>query len=152
MQKVKCLIPLLSKREFISHVPAHWRFSDSVWKILEKATATHSSTLAWEIPWTEETGRLQSMGSQRISRLRDFTFTFHFHALEKKMATHSSIVAWRIPGMGAQWAAIYRVTQSRTLLTWLSRSNMKISDLLCTRLEKQKGKKGITLKDELPGW
>ena len=32
------------------------------------------------------------------TRLRDFTFTFHFHALEKKMATHSSVIAWRIPG------------------------------------------------------
>ena len=31
-------------------------------------------------------------------RLRDFTFTFHFHALEKEMATHSSVLAWRIPG------------------------------------------------------
>ena len=30
--------------------------------------------------------------------LRDFTFTFHFHALEKEMATHSSVLAWRIPG------------------------------------------------------
>ena len=36
--------------------------------------------------------------SQR--RLRDFTFTFHFHALEKEMATNSSVLAWRIPGMG----------------------------------------------------
>ena len=34
------------------------------------------------------------------TRLRDFTFTFHFHALEKEMATHSSVLAWRIPGMG----------------------------------------------------
>ena len=34
------------------------------------------------------------------TRLIDFTFTFHFHALEKEMATHSSIVAWRIPGVG----------------------------------------------------
>ena len=33
---------------------------------LEKAMATHSSTLAWKIPWTEEPGRLQSMGSQRV--------------------------------------------------------------------------------------
>ena len=33
---------------------------------LEKEMATHSSILAWEIPWTEETGRLQSMGSQRV--------------------------------------------------------------------------------------
>ena len=33
------------------------------------------------------------------TRLSDFTFTFHFHALEKEMATHSSVLAWRIPGM-----------------------------------------------------
>ena len=34
------------------------------------------------------------------TRLRDFTFTFHFHALEKEIASHSSVLAWRIPGMG----------------------------------------------------
>ena len=34
------------------------------------------------------------------TRLSDFTFTFHFHALEKEMATHSSVPAWRIPGIG----------------------------------------------------
>ena len=64
--------------------------------MLEKAMATHSSTLAWKIPWTEEPGRLQSMGSHRVGH--DFAFTFHFHALEKEMATHSSVLAWRIPG------------------------------------------------------
>ena len=32
-------------------------------------------------------------------QLRDFTFTYHFHALEKEMATHSSVLAWRTPGM-----------------------------------------------------
>ena len=34
------------------------------------------------------------------TRLSDFTFTFHFHALKKEMATHSSVLAWRIPGTG----------------------------------------------------
>ena len=34
------------------------------------------------------------------TRMSDFTFTFHFHALEKEMATHSSVLSWRIPGMG----------------------------------------------------
>ena len=34
------------------------------------------------------------------TRLSDFTFTFHFHALEKEMATHSSVLAWRIPETG----------------------------------------------------
>ena len=63
---------------------------------LEKALATHSSTVAWKIPWTEEPGGLQSMGSQ----LSNFTFTFHFHALEKEMAPHSSVLAWRISGTG----------------------------------------------------
>ena len=63
--------------------------------------ATHSGTLVWKIPWTEEPGRLQSMGSLRVGHdLSDFTFSFHFHALEKEMATHSSILACRIPQMG----------------------------------------------------
>ena len=43
---------------------------------------------------------MQSMGSLNWTRLGDFTFTFHSHALEKEMATHSSVLAWRIPGMG----------------------------------------------------
>ena len=70
---------------------------------LEKAMAPHSSTLAWRIPWMEEPGGLQSMGSLRVGHDSDFTFTFHFHALEKEMATHSrrmGALAWRIPGTG----------------------------------------------------
>ena len=62
--------------------------------------APHSSTLAWKIPWTEESDRLLSMVSKSQTRLSDFTFTCHFHALEKEMASHSSVLAWRIPGMG----------------------------------------------------
>ena len=63
--------------------------------------APHSNTLAWKIPWVGEPGRLQSTGSLKSqTRLSDFTFTFHFHALEKEMATHSSVLAWRIPGTG----------------------------------------------------
>ena len=60
--------------------------------------APHSNTLVWKIPWTEECGGLQSMGSLRVRH--DFTVTFHFQALEKEMATHSGVFAWRIPGMG----------------------------------------------------
>ena len=45
---------------------------------LEEAMATHSSTLAWKIPWTEEPDRLQSMGSQSRTGLSDFTFIFAF--------------------------------------------------------------------------
>ena len=36
------------------------------------------------------------------TRLSNFTFTFHFHALEKEMATHSSVLAWTVPGMGCR--------------------------------------------------
>ena len=62
--------------------------------------ATHSGALAWKIPWTEEPGRLSPAVhgvSRSRTRLSDFTFTFHFHALEKEMATHSSVFAWRNP-------------------------------------------------------
>ena len=76
--------------------------------------ATNSSIHAW----IEEPDRLQSMGSLRVGRLSDFTFTFHFHALEEEMATHSSILAWRIPeDGGAWWAAVYGVAQSQTQLS-----------------------------------
>ena len=62
--------------------------------------AHHSSTLAWKIPWMEVPGGLQSMESLSQTRLSDFTFTLHFHALEKEMTTHFSVLAWRIPGTG----------------------------------------------------
>ena len=63
-----------------------------------EGNGTHSSTLAWKIPWTEEPGRLQSMGvAKSRTRLSDFTFTLHFHGLEKEMATHSSVLAWSAP-------------------------------------------------------
>ena len=62
--------------------------------------APHSSALAWKIPWMEEPGGLQSTGSLSLTRLSDFTFIFHFHALEKEVETHSSVLAWRIPGTG----------------------------------------------------
>ena len=42
---------------------------------LEKEMAIHSSTIAWKIPWTEEPGRIQSMGSQSRTQLSNFTFT-----------------------------------------------------------------------------
>ena len=78
----------------------HWKqyyLQALIWGL--PCMAPHSSTLAWRIPWTEEPGRLQSIGSRRVGH--DWaTFTFHFHALEKEMATHSSVLAWRIPGTG----------------------------------------------------
>ena len=57
------------------------------------------------------------------TRLSDFTFTFHFHALEKEMATHSSILAWRIPGMGEPGGLPSMGSQSWTRLKRLSSSS-----------------------------
>ena len=71
--------------------------------------ATHSSILAWShsniLAWKNPMdggawcAAVHAVARSR-TRLNDFTFTFHFHALEKEMATHSSVLAWRIPGMG----------------------------------------------------
>ena len=61
----------------VKHLPAMqetWVQSLGQEDPLEKEMATHSGTLAWKIPWMEEPGRLQSMGSQSRTRLRDFTF------------------------------------------------------------------------------
>ena len=49
--------------------------------------------------------------SKSRTRLSDFTFTFHVHALEKEMATHSSILAWRIPGTEEPGGLPHGVTQ-----------------------------------------
>ena len=69
--------------------------------MLEKAMAPHSSTLAWKIPWMEEPGRLQTMGSRRVGHawatsLSLFTF---MHWWRKWQSTPVAL-AWRIPGMG----------------------------------------------------
>ena len=85
---------------------------------LEKEMVTHSSILAWRIPWTEKPGRLQSPGSQRVRHnwvtslplsvahtVKNLPPMWEIWVrslgwedpLEKEMVTHSSILAWRIP-------------------------------------------------------
>ena len=95
--------------------------------------ATHSSTLAWKIPWTEEP--VHGVAKSRM-QLNDFTFTFRFHALAKEMATHSSVLSWRIPGtgepsglpsmgshrVGHDWRDL--AAAAATLLFWLWRSKL----------------------------
>ena len=64
--------------------------------------APHSRTLAWKSlknPGGAWKAAVHGVAEGR-TRLSNFPFTFHFHALEKEMATHSSVFAWRIPGMG----------------------------------------------------
>ena len=59
------------------------------------------------------------------TRLSDFPFTFHFHALEKEMATHSSVLSWRISGTAEPGGLPSMGSQSRTRLKRLSSSSKK---------------------------
>ena len=64
--------------------------------------ALHSSTLAWKIPWNGGAWWAAVHGvAKSRTRLRDFTFTLHFHALENEMATHSSVLALESQGRGS---------------------------------------------------
>ena len=86
--------------------------------------APHSSTLAWKIPWMEEPGGLQSMGSLRVgydwaTSLSLFTF---MHWRRKWQPTPSSCPENPRDG-GAWWAAVYGVAQSQTRLKQLSSSS-----------------------------
>ena len=95
-------------------------------RIVEKAIASHFNTLAWKIPWTEEPGRLQSMGSRRVrhdwaTSLSLFTF---MHWRRKWQPTLVLFLENPRDG-GAWWAAVYRVAQSRTRLKRLSSSSIE---------------------------
>ena len=90
-----CLGPaLIHTAKFVLVFPLTYH----TWNGIRHLLPTHSSTLAWKIPWMEEPGRLRCLGLWRVRH--DLAFTFHFHALEKEMATHFSVLAWRIPGTG----------------------------------------------------
>ena len=62
--------------------------------------APHSSTLAWKIPWMEEPGRLQSMGSLELDTTERLHFHFSLSCIGEGNGNHSSVLAWRIPGTG----------------------------------------------------
>ena len=95
--------------------------------IIEMAMAPNSSILAWKIPWTEEPGRLQSMGSLRVRQdwatsLSFFTF---MHWRRKWQPTH--FLAWRISGMEEPGGCHLWFTQGRTRLKQLSSSSSSSS-------------------------
>ena len=93
---------------------------------LEKAMAPHSSTLAWKIPWTEEPGRLQSMGSLRVDTTERLHFHFHFSlsCIGEGNGNPLQYSCLENPrDSGAWWAAIYGVAQSQTRLKRLSSSS-----------------------------
>ena len=91
---------------------------------LEKAMAPHSSTLAWKIPWMEEPGSLESMGSLRVrhdwaTSLSLFTF-MHWR---RQWQPTPVFLPGESQGRRAWWAAVYGVAQSRIRLERLSSSS-----------------------------
>ena len=97
----------------------------------EKAMAPHSSTVAWKIPWMDEPGRLQSMGSRRVGHnwVTSLSLFAFMHGEGNDNPLQCSCLE-NPRDRGAWWAAIYGVAQSRTRLKWLSSSSsMKSSNL-----------------------
>ena len=101
---------------------------------LEKAMATHSSTFAWKIPWMEEPGRLQSMGSLRVGH--DWATSLSLSCTGEGNGNPLQCSCLENPrDRGAWWAAVYGVTQSQTWLKRLSSSSIQGS------YQYEKGKK-----------
>ena len=115
----------------LEHLPAMqetWVWSLGREDPLEKEMATHSSILAWRIPWTEELGGVQSTGSQRVrldwaTSLALFTF-MHWR---RKWQPTPVFLPGESQGWGSLVAAIYGVTQSWTGLKWLSSSSTVVN-------------------------
>ena len=85
--------------------------------------APHSSTLAWKIPWTEEPGRLQSMGPLPVDTTERLHFHFSLPCTGEGNGNPLQCSCLENPrDRGAWWAAIYGVAQSQTPLKWLSSS------------------------------
>ena len=77
--------------------------------------ATHSSTLAWKIPWTEEPGRLQSVGSLRVNMTEQLHFHFSLSCIGGGNGNPLQCFCLENPrDGGAWWAAVYGVAQSQT--------------------------------------
>ena len=92
--------------------------------ILQKAMAPHSSTLAWKIPWMEEPGRLQSMGSRRVGHdwVTSLSLSTFMHWRRKWQPT-PVFLPGESQGRGSLVAAVYGVAQSRAWLKRLSSSS-----------------------------
>ena len=95
---------------------------------LEKAMAPHSSTFAWKIPWTEEPGGLQSMGSLESDRTERLHFHFSLSCIGEGNGNPLQCSCLENPRGGeAWWAAFCGVAQSRTRLKRLSSSSSSSS-------------------------
>ena len=85
--------------------------------------APHSSTLAWKIPWMEEPGRLQSMGSLGVDMTEQLHVHFSLSCTEERNGNPLQCSGLENPRDGGAWWAVYGVSQSRTRLKRLSSSS-----------------------------
>ena len=93
----------------------------------EKAMASHSSTLAWQIPWMEEPGGLQSMGSLESDMTEQLSFHFSLSCIGEENGNPLQCSCLENPRDGGTWwAAVYGVIQSWTQLKQLSSSSSSI--------------------------
>ena len=98
-------------------------FADCIELLPEKAMAAHSSTLAWQIPWAEEPGGLQSIGSLESGTTERLHFHFPLSCIGEGNGNPPQCSCLENPrDGGAWWAAVYGVAQSRTRLKQLSSS------------------------------
>ena len=97
-------------------------------QLAEKAMAPHSSTLAWEIPWMEEPGRLQSMGLLGVRHNWATSLSLFTSCIGEGNGNPFQCSCLENPrDGGAWWAAVYGVAQSRTRLKRLSSSSSRIA-------------------------
>ena len=89
----------------------------------EKTMAPHSSTLAWKIPWTEESGGLQSTGLRRVGLDWATSFSLSLSCIEGDGTPLQCSCLENPRDRGAWWAAVYGVVQSQTQLERLSSSS-----------------------------
>ena len=88
--------------------------------------ATHSSTLAWKIPWTEEPGGCSLWGYEELDMTERLHFHFSLSCIGEGNGNPLQCSCLENPRDGGSWwAAIYGVTQSRTRLKWLSSSSSR---------------------------
>ena len=121
----------------IKHTPAFLErvngrectFVPIIWKVVGEGNGTPLQYSCLENPLDGGAWKAAVHGvAKGRTRLCDFTFTSHFHALEKEMATHSSVFAWRIPGTGEPRGLPSMGSQSQTRLEWLSSSSSRLTE------------------------
>ena len=114
--------PRCRQYRILKEMPSSWSKErtmalESSIQVSEKAMAPHCSTLAWKIPWTEEPGRLQSMGSLESDMTERLHFHFSLSCIGKGNGNPIQCSCLENPrDGGAWWAAVYGVAQSRTRL------------------------------------